>query len=60
MSKTLKDHPSPRNSLDRDGLKKDNTRPPRNSVRNKINQIDFDIEDLEWCGDDDLPTFEKM
>jgi len=60
MSKTLKDRPSPRTNLDRDGLKKANTRPPRNSVRSKINQIDFDVDDLEWYGDDDLPTFEKM
>lgn len=60
MSKTLKDRPSPHKNLDRDGLKKANTRPPRNSVRNKINQIDFDLEDSEWYGDEDLPIFEKM
>ena len=60
MSKTLKDRPSPRKNLDRDGLKKANTRPPRNSVKNRLNQIDYDLEDSEWLGDDDLATFEKM
>ena len=60
MSNTLKDRPSPRKNLDRDGLKKANTRPPRSTIRNRINSIDFDLENLEWSGDDDLPTFEKM
>ncbi len=61
MSKTLKDRPIVNTESDRDGLKKKNhSRPARSSVRNKLNDIDLDSDDLEWYDDEDLPSFEKM
>lgn len=60
MSKTLKDRPVLNTESDRDGLKKNHRRPARSSVRNKLNDIDLDSDDLEWYDDEDLPSFEKM
>lgn len=60
MSKTLKDRPVVNTESDRDGLKKNLSRPARGSVRTALNNIDLDSDDLEWYDDEDLPSFEKM
>lgn len=60
MSNTLKDHPSPRKNMDRDGLKKNNNdRPSRASVRSKISHLEYDLDELDY-EDDDMVNFEKM
>ena len=55
-----KPYPNVKSGSDRDGLKKvDTHRQNRSSVRNKLNHLDYDLDEFEY-EDEDLISSEKM